>query len=148
MKKSSYIACLVALLMSLSGCEIERSDNGNLDGLWLLSSVDTLATGGVCYLAEEGMTWGFQGHQLSLREATMELLPLNILCSFEKTATTLTLSQPVYNDRRKGDPAVETIDDLRLFGVNSLEEHFTIVALSRSRLVLKTETLQLNLRKM
>ena len=132
----------------LASCEIETSGNGKLDGLWLLTMVDTLATEQTADVAAESMTWGFQGQLLQLREATMDYHPANILCRFDRSGNQLTVSSPVYNDRDKGDPAVENVDDLRPFGISQPEEHFTIVTLTRSHLVLKNEQLRLNLKKM
>ena len=47
MKNRFIIAWIWALGVSvLAGCDIETSDNGDLDGMWRLESVDTLASGG------------------------------------------------------------------------------------------------------
>ena len=50
MKISILCIVPVLLLMSLTSCEIETSENGDLDGYWHLEQVDTLATGGVCII--------------------------------------------------------------------------------------------------
>jgi len=136
------------ILAVLSSCELEKSENGKLDGFWLLTSVDTLSTGNSANVAEEELTWSFQGKLLQLRKATLLYYKFpDFICEFESTPTSLTVTKPIYNDRDENDPAVEDIEVLKPFGINSLEEHFTIVTLTRSRLVLKNEQLQLNLRK-
>ena len=40
-----YIAMVPMLSLTLGGCSIEMSDNGELDGYWHLERVDTLSTG-------------------------------------------------------------------------------------------------------
>lgn len=148
MKKILSTACIISLLLMLGSCEIETSDNGKLDGFWQLATITTIATEEVEDVTAEGLTWGFQGRLLQLREATLEMgYFTNILCRFEQTNTTLTVSSPVYNNRDTGDPAVEDIAELRRFGISALTETFTIVELTSSRLKLKSPTLQLELRK-
>ena len=48
MKKIIGILFFAVLVFTLSSCEIETSQNGDLDGFWHLEQVDTLATGGTC----------------------------------------------------------------------------------------------------
>ena len=46
-----YVCFLLMLMLCsalLNSCEVDSSDNGDLDGFWHLESVDTLATGGRC----------------------------------------------------------------------------------------------------
>ena len=141
-----YIILLIAPCL-LNSCEIESSDNGKLDGFWQLATVDTLATGGSADLTATGLTWSFQGRLLQLREVTMKSKFDNILCRFSHNGNKLTVNNPAHVDREKGDPIVENVDDLRPFGINNLEETFTVVTLSNKIMVLKSDHLQLNFRK-
>ena len=146
--KKCLVCCGMMATMILASCELEQSDNGKLDGFWLLSSVDTLSTGHTADVSAEELTWSFQGRLLQLRKATLLYYKFpNYILRFESTSNSLTLSNPIYNDRDEGDPDVEDIEELRPFGINDFEEHFTIVTLTNSRLVLKNDRLQLKLRK-
>jgi hypothetical protein len=52
MKKIIGVLSLAVMMLTLSSCEVETSQNGDLDGFWHLEQVDTLATGGAfpcCY---------------------------------------------------------------------------------------------------
>ncbi|MBQ8046988.1 MAG: lipocalin-like domain-containing protein [Prevotella sp.] len=147
MKKIIRTVLASVLLAGLASCDLETSDNGRLDGFWLLTTVDTLSTGGVSDVREEGLTWSFQGRLLELREATLSPRFVNILCRFEYTKTQLSVSSPVYVDRDHNDPDVESVEDLQRFGVNSLEETFDVVSLTHSKMVLRSDGLQLNFRK-
>ena len=46
MKKIIGVLSLAVMMLTLSSCEVETSQNGDLDGFWHLEQVDTLATGG------------------------------------------------------------------------------------------------------
>lgn len=46
MKKIIGALSLAVMMLTLSSCEVETSQNGDLDGFWHLEQVDTLATGG------------------------------------------------------------------------------------------------------
>ncbi len=60
MKKIIGILFFAVMVFSLSSCEIETSQNGDLDGFWHLEQVDTLATGGTCSFADKRIFWGCQ----------------------------------------------------------------------------------------
>lgn len=45
MKKIIGVLSLAVMMLTLSSCEVETSQNGDLDGFWHLEQVDTLATG-------------------------------------------------------------------------------------------------------
>ena len=51
---------LAVMMLTLSSCEVETSQNGDLDGFWHLEQVDTLATGGTCNFADKRVFWGCQ----------------------------------------------------------------------------------------
>ena len=46
MKKIIGVLSLAVMMLTLSSCEVETSQNGDLDGFWHLEEVGTLATGG------------------------------------------------------------------------------------------------------
>ena len=63
-----YIAMVPMLSLTLGGCSIEMSDNGELDGYWHLERVDTLSTGGVCDLSGQLRFWAVQAKMLALMD--------------------------------------------------------------------------------
>ena len=56
--KYSTLCLLLFILLLPAACDIESTDNGNLDGFWHLEQVDTLATGGSLNLKEQKIFWG------------------------------------------------------------------------------------------
>ncbi len=55
-----FLLYIIGIGLFLTSCDIETSDNGDLDGHWHLIRVDTLATGGSCNLSESRVFWGVQ----------------------------------------------------------------------------------------
>ena len=147
MKNRFIIAWIWALGVSvLAGCDIETSDNGGLDGMWRLESVDTLASGGRLELATEIRAWSFQNKLLELRDHTGPAGAF--LLRFEHKDKTLRTYQPYVFNRETGDYPLENAAFMAPFGLNALDETFTIVELSSSRMKLRDGELQLQLRKL
>ena len=58
-----------------------------------------------------------------------------------------TLSEPFIVDRDNGDISVDDVAVMAPYGVNKLDESFTVEHLSGSKMVLKSERLRLSFRK-
>ena len=69
MKKTFlFLATCLAMAMAATSCGdfIETSDNGDLDGYWQLSQVDTLANGVQVDMTSSKVFWGVQGKFLTM----------------------------------------------------------------------------------
>ena len=143
------IAMVPMLSLTLGGCSIEMSDNGELDGYWHLERVDTLSTGGVCDLSGQLRFWAVQAKMLALMDRGNDANggAFGYLLRFEHNGSKLRLYQPLLNDRVNGDSKVEDAKLLAPFGVNALDETFRVVSLSGSKMTLRTEELQLSFKK-
>ena len=148
MKRLYYYIIGVGLLLMVA-CDIESSDNGDLDGFWQLRSVDTLATGGTTDMRLSQITWAIQGTLLETRLATTFDYKCDIIFHFEHTADALTLHSPYLSQRDSGDIKVEMkdIELLRPFGINKLEERFRILELNSDAMTLESDWLRLWFRK-
>jgi len=133
------------LLGVVTGCELERSDNGQLDGFWQLKTIDTLATAGTCDMRYSNLTWAFQGKILELRNATNILR--DYLMRFNHDGDSLIVNSPYIIARNSGDVRVDNPLMLAPFGINRLEEHFHILHLSSSAMTLESDRLRLHFRK-
>ena len=153
MKKYVFYLLLGCLSLSMTSCDLETSDNGELDGLWQLASVDTLATDGHTDLRERNVCWAVQGKLLELKRADIWYI-----CKFSNENGFLTLGTLHFVERDAGDPEVvddnsDELDDkykleaLRPYGINALEESFRIEKLNSSTMVLESTLLRLNFRK-
>ena len=142
MKKITF---LFAAFLLLTSCEIEFSNNGKLDGFWQLIAVDTLATQHTSDLKTSGRTWAFQGRLLEMRDTKGGYSDLYF--SFEHRGDSLFLDSPYLSDRDVDDIKITDVNSVRPYGVNGLKEGFEIESLSNNKLILRSKTLRLMLRK-
>lgn len=134
-----------AALLLLTSCEIEFSNNGKLDGFWQMIAVDTLATQHTSDLKTSGRTWAFQGRLLEMRDTKGGYSDLYF--SFEHRGDSLFLDSPYLSDRDADDIKITDVNIVRPYGVNGLKEGFEIESLSNNKLILRSKTLRLMLRK-
>lgn len=139
MKLLAYTA---ALAIALGSCTLETSNNGDLDGLWQLKSLDSLATNVSVDMRSSKVYWAVQ-HRLL--EARTPELP--VLFRFGVVGDSLFLSEPYINLRDSSDIKVTNPTLLAPLGINALEEHFGIKTLNSDNMVLESSTLRLYFRK-
>lgn len=146
MRKTSFflIIILAAVLPFMQGCDVETSDNGDLDGLWHLTQVDT-AGGGSLDIRSEKRFWAFQNRLMQMSDTELSEY---FICRFKRSGDSLFLSEPRYNDRNRADTAVADVSPLRKYGMNSMSESFFIEYLSSRRMRLSSDWLTLYFRKM
>ena len=142
MKKITF---LFAAFLLLTSCEIEFSNNGKLDGFWQMIAVDTLATQHTSDLKTSGRTWAFPGRLLEMRDTKGGYSDLYF--SFEHRGDSLFLDSPYLSDRDADDIKITDVNIVRPYGVNGLKEGFEIESLSNNKLILRSKTLRLMLRK-
>ena len=156
-KKNKFLPAMVVSLMvasawSLSSCDLERSDNGDLDGYWHLESIDSLENGHTADFSKEYVFWGIEYKLISTRvtNTNQERLYLR----FEQTSDSLKITQAYLdhghqdNGEDGGDiPVEEVTDDLRFYGINNLPEGFYKEALDGSKMILRSKTLRLKFKK-
>ena len=110
MKRLLY---LVIICAGLSSCELETSSNGKLDGMWLMTTVDTLETGGSADVRESLITWSFQVNLMQLRHPQGRM---------------------VLDDRMKGDVPVTDSETMMRVGLTQPQDTFIVYNLSSSNL--------------
>ena len=147
-KVRSFLGSLMLAMavLVLAACDVETSSNGDLDGLWRLETVDTLATGGHCELGDELRTWSVQHRLLELRDHTGTAGAF--LLRFDHHDNLLRTYQPYVFNRTDGDYPLESAAYMAPFGINALDATFTVVSLSSSTMQLRDDQLQLSFRKL
>lgn len=150
MKKLFYL--FIMLLLFLTSCELETSDNGDFDGYWHLVGVDTLANGKHKDLSQQRVFWAVQFHLIQLKGADrMDEGGMGRECyeTFQLESNQLILSNPHEKNREAGDPVIteENLFLLRPYGINSLTEHFDVQQLNKDEMTLQSATLRLHFRK-
>ena len=126
----------------LAACDIETSDNGDLDGFWQLTAVDTLATGGHADMRTEGVFWAVQGRLLQLKKDAD-----CYFCHFKHADGLLTMETLRLWSKEEQDPEVTDIADVQPYGVNAFDEQFKVITLTSGRMVLESSLLRLSFRK-
>ncbi len=140
-----YTLFAVIITAMLNSCDIQSSDNGNLDGMWHLTSVDTISTSGVKDMSNEKIYWSFENKLLELDDKSGA--NQSILYRFKHSDGTLQLYDPYLYNREFGDTPVEDAQLLYPFGVDSFETTYTVETLTSRRMVLSTTTIRLHFRK-
>ena len=128
----SYIIIGIGLLTS---CNAESSDNGDLDGFWVLSG-------------RSGLTWSFQGKILEFRDVNS--VHPDLMAKFRHEGDLLIVYDLRVLDRDAGDqPVTESErEDLRAYGINDLvEEQFLIRQLTSDDMHLESDSESLHFRK-
>uniref|UniRef100_A0AB33JJ27 Lipocalin-like domain-containing protein n=1 Tax=Prevotella sp. GTC17262 TaxID=3236797 RepID=A0AB33JJ27_9BACT len=146
MKKCFSRYMLVALMASLFvSCEVETSDNGDLDGFWHLEQIETLSTGSVVDLSDELMFWSFQHRLMAVADRSYR--NPEVVLRFKCDEKQLVVSEPYISDREKGDIKVTEVNQLAPYGIMALTDTFTIERLKGSTFVLKNKKLRLTLKR-
>lgn len=142
------------LSVSFSSCEMETSDNGDLDGFWHLEQIDTLSTGGTCDYSDRKVFWGVQYKLISVCDKESATSPRGYYFRFNQTGDSLILSSPYANHwhQDQGDnggdiPVIVVTNEMRDYGINQLEEHYYKERLTGGKMVLRTRDLRLRFTK-
>ena len=130
-------------LIFLYGCDLETTDNGDLDGYWHLEQVDSLSVQRSVDYGQNNIFWSIQFELLQLSN----LEDNTIIYKLVNDNRQLTLANPCMFDRADGDTLVTNVEVLRPYGVNSLQESFKIVSLESRKMILESPVLRLHFRK-
>lgn len=133
----------VGLVLLLAGCDLETSDNGDLDGYWHLTRVDTLTTGGTLDTSEQLLFWAVQVRLLNVVDQSDDADHMGYLLRFEYKEGTLRVYEPYKNSRKDGDIKVDDASVLSPFGINRLDETFRVEQLDGDGMQLTGDALRL-----
>jgi len=140
--KKIFILFAAVLTITLVGCTLDTSNNGDLDGNWQLMRVDTIGGG-----TTDTKNWQiFYAIQFRLLDISAYSYPAGgsggFIFHFDYTADSLKLSTAVTDGSEMYD-----LKSLELFGLTELNEHFKIQLLNSNNLVLESKKLKLTFRK-
>ena len=130
-------------LMFLYGCELETTDNGDLDGYWHLEQVDSLAGQRSVDYGQSNIFWSIQFELLQLSNLEDNTIIYKLVYDNRQ----LTLANPCMFDRADGDTLVTNVEVLRQYGVNALQENFKVVTLESRTMVLESPVLRLHFKR-
>lgn len=142
MKKIISIIIFVGLLVT--ACDTTSSENGELDGMWYLTQVDSLSNGHSADYRNKRIFWSFQGTLAQFNYA--DGMNCYYMSHFDRTESTLKMKDFFLYDRVDEDHFIdsETLDEIRPYGINSLEEDYTIKRLDDDAMILQDSELCLH----
>lgn len=147
MKQTILLLALTILLTALPSCSVLHvSDNDDLDGFWMLTEVDTLATAGNLQMREQRVFWSFQGYLMQTQWLSHNAKDAFVY-RFAHNEDKLVVSSPCLYNRVDGDQPISEVDTLRPMGINDVEESFKIERLDRKRMTLNDGVLRLYFEK-
>lgn len=141
------VTVLTPLLLGgigLCSCSLHHDDSGDLGGYWHLTGIDTLATSGHCDMSKVSVFWSVQGAILEARDVDKGEF---VMFRYNRENSILSLYDARYNNRNIGDEQITDVAVLQPYGINKLEESFTVEALSSSRMILRSDMLKLYFKK-
>lgn len=143
------VAFVAISMFAFSSCELESSDNGELDGFWHLESIDSLENGKTVDMSKLHVFWGIEYKLIAATQYDNNTE--RMFFRFEQTSDSLKITQAFINHGHQdngGDiPLTEVTNDLRYYGINNLPEGFAKEALSGSKMILRSKTLRLKFKK-
>ncbi len=145
-KITRTVCAAVIAVATLYSCTLESANAGDFDGMWHLTNIDTLATGGTRNMSKELIFWSFENKLMEADDKSGG--NQSVLFRFNQSENTITLSSPYAYDRNNGDQALTDSTLLLPFGINKIEESFLILKNKGSRLELQSATLKLSFKRM
>ena len=129
----------------IHSCSLETSSAGKFDGMWHLTRVDTIATGGTLDLSKEHIYWSFQFKLMEAEDKDGN--HRTILMRFNNSNKKLVLNAPYAYNREEGDEQLSDPTLLKPFGINNTEEEFDVVKINGSKMQLQSKMLKLSFKK-
>lgn len=139
------IIAMMTVCLTLLACTMETSDNGKLDGMWQLTQLDTLATGGSTDMRKSGVFWSVEKNLLETSALYGGAEP--VLFRFQHVGSQLSISDPYIDKRVDGDIKVEDPEVLSFYNIDGLEQTFDVESLSSGKMKVKSARFRFHFRK-
>lgn len=143
---------ITIFLLLLTGCSIETSDNGVLDGRWQLMEINYFdGSNRKVETKEQLIFWDIQYKLISIHSMTGKLhesLTEESLCRFNFTGDSLKLFD-FYRHYREADQKID--DPLTTYfqktGINGIKANFAVLHLDSKTMLLQSDYAKLSFRK-
>lgn len=140
-RKVIYILAIILIVHLVPTACSQAPDNGNLDGLWHLRTVENLADGTLRDVKEERVYYAIQLRLVSLRRADRYN---SLIGRSDHNDGSLILHSFVILDK-EDQQATET--DLKHYYLEGTTSKFEIVELNKKTMILRSDTQELCFRK-
>jgi len=143
MKPFSLHLLLFAMMgWLLTACELETSDNGQLDGYWQLARVDTLRTGGQTDWTQQLQFWSVQCNLLQVTDRNYQLPAL--LFRFDHEAEILRLYEPYLLGSPSADIPLTDYSVLQPYAIEHPDMEYHIEFIDTDEMQLRSDSLRLH----
>ena len=152
MRKMRNFSLITIFLLLLTGCSIETSDNGVLDGRWQLMEINYFdGSNRKVETKEQLIFWDIQYKLISIHSMSGKLhdsLTEESLCRFNYKKDSLKLSD-FYRHFREADQKID--DPLTTYfqktGINGIKANFAVLHLDSKSMLLQSDYAKLSFRK-
>lgn len=145
MKKLKLLA-LITVFAGMIACEVRTSDNGDFDGFWQLTAIDSLVNGRSVDMHTSGEYWAVQVHLLEVRNTSNK--HKSVLFRFNFEGDSLHLRSPYYDESgENGELPEHDVTSLKPYGIDRSAQAYQVLKLSSSDMVLQKEDVRLSFRK-
>lgn len=149
-KQIQWTLIAMIIMVSVSGMSsCETIDNGDIDGFWIITQVDSLQQGTSHKIREQLKTWSFQANLARFFNYNEDTQKTPLMARFEQSNGNLILSEPFIYNRMEGDVLL-TMDSthyLRPHFINSLPDTFRIEKLNRNKMKIADDVVRLYFEK-
>jgi hypothetical protein len=128
-----------------ASCDVELSSHGNLYGYWHLESIDSIGSGTHVDMKDQLKFWAVQSRLIELSDHDWVYSP--VIFHFDQVGDSLFLYDAHFNNRETGDPELEGVWQVQVYGINSLSPRLRIDALTSGELTLSTREVRMKLKK-
>lgn len=143
----TFITIAVAIVALSTGCE--KSENGDLDGMWYLTRMDSIQNDCHQNVREQRITWSFQAKLLQCFNYNDDSWKNVVMARFKNDGSHLIISDPFIYNRMEGDIPL-TIDSthyLHPHCINSVPDNFVLEKLDKKTLIISDDVLRLYFEK-
>jgi len=134
------------MALVLVACEVRVSDNGDFDGLWQLTAIDSVSSGRRVDMHTSGEYWAVQVHLLNVHNTKGR--HGSVLFRFDFVGDSLKLRSPYIDESGEGGTLpVHDVSRLKAWGIDRSEQGYRVVTLNGDEMVLLKEDVRLSFRK-
>jgi len=143
--KRMLAAAVIACAGIFASCTLEMSNNGKLDGMWHITQIDTIATGGSLDMSEVRRFWNIDTHLLEMRDYEGVITPL--VMHFSHSDDKLIAYDVYIFDRANGDPVVDDTTICYPYGMTQIPDTFNVEQLKSYRMTLSNKKYRIRFEK-
>lgn len=134
---------IVSIILFCSSCE--TSNNGDLDGLWLMVRVDSMQNSHSQEVRKELISWSFEKNLFQCYNHRTDMMSNAIMGRFEHNEENLIIHDMFRYNRMEGDIALTTdsIELLKPYGINQLPDTFFIEKIDKRQLKIANQIVRL-----